>query len=151
MIKKILFIFVIFVFCLCIMGSKKEKAEILNASLFQTSYYEDVNINKVISSKQELIDFLNIYDGFSKEELTIINDTYNDDYFLSNELVIKYVTEKSSSISYKVSGINITNEDILINIEKESLDFITCDMVGWFIFIEKDKDINYNNVVLKFN
>ena len=77
MIKKILFIFVIFVFCLCIMGSKKEKAEILNASLFQTSYYEDVNINKVISSKQELIDFLNIYDGFSKEELTIINDTYN--------------------------------------------------------------------------
>jgi len=64
-------------------------------------------------------------------------DKYDDNYFKDRILVLVVLQEGSGSIRHEVTNVKLTGDNrLLININENSPELLTCDMAAWHIFIE---------------
>jgi hypothetical protein len=97
------------------------------------------NIAKVISSKNELEQYLNSSRGeHGNMALESAIKKYTDDYFANNYLVIVGIWEGSGSIRHKVESID-ENGDIVIS--RSSPEILTMDIGKWNIIIELSNEV----------
>ena len=64
---------------------------------------------------------------------------YDEEFFKDHNIVLVLLTASSGSIRYKVENINLNDGVMEINITKKTPEIGTCDMAGWHIIIETDK------------
>lgn len=64
---------------------------------------------------------------------------YDEEFFKNHNIVLVLLTASSGSIRYKVENINLNDGVMEINITKKTPEIGTCDMAGWHIIIETDK------------
>lgn len=75
---------------------------------------------------------------------------YDEEFFKEHNIVLVLLTASSGSIKYKVENINLNDGVMEINITKKIPEIGTCDMVGWHIIIETDKqDIEEIKVMIE--
>ena len=66
-------------------------------------------------------------------------EEYDEEYFKEKTLVIVLLTESSGSIRHKVTKASVKDGTMEIKIERNVPEIGTCDMAGWHIIIETDK------------
>ena len=66
-------------------------------------------------------------------------EEYDEEYFKEKTLVIVLLTENSGSIRHKVTKASVNEGTMEIKIKRVVPEIGTCDMAGWHIIIETDK------------
>ena len=66
-------------------------------------------------------------------------EEYDEEFFKEHNIVLVLLTASSGSIRYKVENTNLNDGVMKINITKKIPEIGTCDMEGWHIIIETDK------------
>ena len=64
---------------------------------------------------------------------------YDEEFFKDHNIVLVLLTASSGSIRYKLANIDLNDGVMEINITKKTLEIVTCDMAGWRIIIETDR------------
>ena len=100
-------------------------------------YYEGAKnqypiIATVVSSEEELEQYITQYYLDSYEEVWI-NEKYSNDYFINNFLVFVYLGEGSSSVKHTVDKIS-NNREIII--KRVSPNGQNDDILQWIIIVE---------------
>lgn len=66
---------------------------------------------------------------------------YGEDFFEKNSLVLVYVTASSGSYRFGVSDIVCDGENFLVYVSLlNNPEVVTCDMAGWFVTVEAEKN-----------
>ena len=73
-------------------------------------------------------------------------NTYNEEFFKDNNLIMMFSDERSGSNSLTLEDINIENN--LINISITRKRGLTMDMAYLFMFIDTDKSIERSKVII---
>lgn len=162
MTKRLILIFVVLVFAIISVGATNSKSTIYNHQFIKTTYRDDTEIKTIISSKEELKSFYKknkellylehrekVYADSTIGFIDVI-EKYDEEYFKQNNLALIYFTEHSGSITHEMKEVSINDNSLNINIIKKSPEYITCDMAGWFLILELDKEINIKNINLNF-
>ncbi|MBE6540896.1 MAG: hypothetical protein E7672_00390 [Ruminococcaceae bacterium] len=79
--------------------------------------------------------FLNGNDGFSKK-----TEGLDEEFFEKKSLIVIYLSEGSGSVRHEVTNIYGNNKLLYIAIKRIVPEVVTCDMAGWLVTIEIDKD-----------
>lgn len=148
MYKKIFVTISLIIIALFLISSTLEK-ESFNTKFVKSDYSSFDNFNITITSNEELNNFLDKYKEISTKFLEEI-EIYNDKYFETNNLVICYFIETSSSITHEVSNIDFKKNILNIEITQDSPDRITQDMIGWLLVVETSNDYDIEDVDLTF-
>ncbi len=105
----------------------------------------------VIESKKELDEYFSTnkekYNLGHKEKVyadTTIGfvdavEEYDEEYFKEKALVIVLLTESSGSIRHKVTNVSVKDGIMEIKIERVVPEIGTCDMAGWHVLVETEK------------
>ena len=64
---------------------------------------------------------------------------YDEEFFKEHNIVLVLLTASSGSIRYKVANINLNDGVMEIKIERNVPEIGTCDMAGWHVLVETDK------------
>ena len=128
------------------------KSQDTTTKLIRTNYVSGTHGKTyVIESKEELDEYIktnmDVYGLHHKEKVyedTTIGfvdavEEYDEEYFKEKTLVIVLLTESSGSIRHKVTKASVKDGVMEINITKKTPEIGTCDMAGWHIIIETDK------------
>ena len=162
MTKRLILIFAVLVFAIISVGATNSKSTIYEHQFIKTSYSDEIKINKLITSKEELSKFYEEYKTiidlehrekvYADSTIGFIDaiEKYDEEYFKQNNLALIYFTEHSGSITHEMKEVSINDNSLNISIIKKSPEYITCDMAGWFLILELDKEINIKNINLNF-
>lgn len=133
--KKILFIFLI---SLMFFGCNQKYYE-ENVFYYETSSWsEDFEKQSIfiINSKIELEEYVN-------NDLNVLNEKYNEDYFKDKSIVIIYIVESSGSNSLKLKSFNINNGILDVVVKRFTPgpnEVGTCDIKYHHIVVEISKE-----------
>ena len=148
---KIKIILIMFVMLTCTM-LVAFKSQDTATKLIKTNYVSGTHGQTfVIESKEELEEYYNA--NKEKHNLghreKVYSDTtigfadatkeYDEEFFKEHNIVLVLLTASSGSIRYKVANVNLNDGVMEINITKKTPEIGTCDMAGWHIIIETDK------------
>ena len=158
MTKRLILIFVVLVFAIISVGATNSKSTIYEHQFIKTSYSDEIKINKLITSKEELSKFYEEYKTiidlehrkklYSDSTIGFVDavEHYDEEYFKENNLIIIYLTEPSGSIRHDIKDITIKDNTIDINIAQKSPDYGTCDMAGWLLILEVENTVEINTI-----
>lgn len=76
-------------------------------------------------------------------EVTSLNaatKNYDDAHFEKNTVFLIAIPATSGSVRHKVTGVNVSGNELLISVKAESPDAVTMDLVSWFMVVSIDKD-----------
>ena len=128
------------------------KSQETNTKYIRTNYVSGTHGKTyVIESLEELEEYYNAnkekYNLGHREK--VYSDTtigfadaieeYDEEFFKNHNIVLVLLTASSGSIRYKVENINLNDGVMEINITKKTPEIGTCDMAGWHIIIETEK------------
>ncbi|MBQ9765001.1 MAG: hypothetical protein IJW18_02235 [Lachnospiraceae bacterium] len=74
-----------------------------------------------------------------------VSGLYNEDFFEKNAVLLVYISEGSGSIRHEVTNVVLKGKDLYVYIDRIVPEVGTCDMAGWFVMVEVDKDILADN------
>ena len=147
---KICIIVGIVVSCLVLVAFKSIER---NVHYIKTNYVADMSGQTfVIESKEQLDSYLNSNMekfGLGHREKVYADSTigfsdaiknYDDSFFKSNNLIIVLLSESSGSITHEVTDVKNDEGILNINIKRNYPEIGTCDMTGWHIVVEVDKE-----------
>ena len=147
--SKIILIMFVLLACTMLVAFKSQDN---TTKLIRTNYVSGTHGNTyVIESLEELEEYYNT--NKEKHNLghreKVYSDTtigfadatkeYDEEFFKEHNIVLVLLTASSGSIRYKVANINLNDGTMEINITKKTPEIGTCDMAGWHIIIETDK------------
>ena len=109
-----------------------------------------------ISSRDKLIELCERYDNhyfdddFSRanQEIPMIIRSYDESFFNNNDLII-VVTTKNDSFNYKIKGIDINGQEIIINLKKKKLYGTFTDEANSYMFIIEIEKVEHHSVSIK--
>ena len=87
----------------------------------------------VIRSMEELNSF---YERNREQDITEACNSYNEEYFRKQNLVVVTLSAGSGSIDYRVSEVVCRDSEYVITIDRIVPEVMTMDMVEWNIFVE---------------
>ena len=160
MLKRILLIITVFSFMFISVGATTHSSS-YNHQFIKTTYKDDIEIKTIISSKGELKSLYEKYKDtlylehrekvYSDSTIGFIDaiEKYDEEYFKENNLIIIYLTEPSGSITHEIKDISINEERICISIKQNYPEYLTCDMAGWLLILEIEKDLNVTDIIIK--
>ena len=139
------------------------KISVQKIQYVKTTYTSSMNNNaKIIRTMDALQQYIDSYISLYENDLidnnlcsstfSFINllKTYDRDFFNNNNLILVSLVESSGSITHEVKDLNIVNNYITINIDKNIPDYGTCDMATWCIIIEVNK-VSDNDIKIVYN
>jgi len=161
MTKRLILIFAVLVFAIISVGATNSKSTIYEHQFIKTSYSDEIKINKLITSKEELSKFYEEYKTkidlehrekvYADSTIGFIDaiEKYDEEYFKQNNLALIYFTEHSGSITHEMKEVSINDNSLNINVIKKSPEYITCDMAGWLLILEIEKGLNVTDIIIK--
>ena len=161
MTKRLILIFAVLVFAIISVGATNSKSTIYEHQFIKTSYSDEIKINKLITSKEELSKFYEEYKTiidlehnekvYADSTIGFIDaiEKYDKEYFKQNNLALIYFTEHSGSITHEIKDISINEEIIYISIKQNYPEYLTCDMAGWLLILEIEKGLNVTDIITK--
>lgn len=164
MIKKISFIFIVTLFSCFMLSLAPEPNGINDSQFIKTTYNRFLEINTVIETKDDLIEFYEEYNDeiflgrrekvYSDSTIGFLDaiDKYDEKYFENNDLIIVYFTSSSGSYYYELRNIKVGENIINIDINRKAPGpHITFDMVGWLLIVEKEKSVSTDKIEINIH
>jgi hypothetical protein len=119
-----------------------------------TIIIEGSGINNIQKEDITLIKSFSDFENYFREErfASASNEfkdqvnSYSEEYFESNYLIILHSYETSSSFKLKIKSIKQTDDNVHITIKRKSPNIVDTAMQEWSFFIEIKKDETINNV-----
>lgn len=86
--------------------------------------------------------------------VTVGQNTYDEEFFDNNVLLVAYIFSSSGSLSYGLSNVEFIDKTICIDAEQTNYPEVgTCDMKGWLLIVEVPKsdlvEIEHYDAILK--
>ena len=157
--KKLLLLLIMLFICLTACGGETFPYHVVYNKKGGFGFDKEKNtflVCESVSSRSELIELCEKYDNhyfdddfsYANEEIPMIIRSYDESFFNNKDLII-VVTTKNDSFNYKIKGIDINGQEIIINLKKKKLYGTFTDEAYSYMFIIEIEKVEHNSVSLK--